>query len=333
MTRRYGSGMKAITLPEFGDEDVLTLADVPDPRAGAGEVVVEVAAAGVNRADLMQRQGFYPPPTGESELVGLEVSGRIAELGDGVDDWQVGDEVCALLAGGGYAERVIVPVGQLLPVPTGVSLVDAAALPEVVCTVWSNVFMVGALKESETLLVHGGSSGIGTMGIQLGKAFGARVATTAGSQEKLDRCRALGADILINYREQDFADEIETATDGHGADVILDGIGAKYLPQNVRALAPHGRLVTIGMLGGATGELDLGALLRKWGTVTATGLRARPRQEKAGIVAAVRRHVWPLIADGRVQPIVHERLPLAQAARAHRILDESSHIGKVLLTI
>ena len=324
--------MKAITLPEFGDEDVMTLADVPDPSPGAGEVVVEVAAAGVNRADLMQRQGVYPPPPGESEIVGLEVSGRIAELGDGVHGWQVGDEVCALLAGGGYAERVIVPAGQLLSVPDGVSLVDAAALPEVVCTVWSNVFMVGALKESETLLVHGGSSGIGTMAIQLGHAFGARVATTAGSPDKLAACRALGADILINYRDQDFADELDHATEGHGADVILDGIGAKYLSQNVRALAPHGRLVTIGMLGGAKGELDLGALLRKWGTVTATGLRARPRDEKAEIVAAVREQVWPLIADGRVRPIVHERLPLGEAARAHRILGESSHIGKVLLT-
>lgn len=325
--------MKAITLPEFGDEDVMTLADVPDPTPRAGEVVLRVAAAGINRADLMQRQGFYPPPPGESELPGLEVSGTVTALGDGVNDWHVGDEVCALLSGGGYAEQVAVPAGQLLPVPKGVSLVDAAALPEVACTVWSNVFMVGHLKESETLLVHGGSSGIGTMAIQLAHAIGARVATTAGSQEKLERCRELGADILINYREQDFVEELRKATDGQGANVILDGIGGSYLPQNIDALAPHGRLVTIGTLGGAKGELNLLKLLQKWGTVTATGLRSRPRTEKAAIVTDVRKNVWPLIDAGRVRPIVHVRLPLADAAQGHRILNESSHIGKVLLTI
>lgn len=325
--------MKAITLPEFGDEDAMILADVSDPTPGTGEVVVRVAAAGINRADLMQRQGHYPPPAGESELPGLEVSGTIIALGDSVSDWNVGDEVCALLAGGGYAEQVAVPTGQLLPVPKGVSLVDAAALPEVTCTVWSNVFMVGQLKESETLLVHGGSSGIGTMAIQLGHAFGARVATTAGSGDKLNRCRELGADVLINYREQDFVEELRNATDGRGADVILDGIGGSYLPQNIDALAPHGRLVTIGTLGGMKGELNLLKLLQKWGTVTATGLRSRPRADKAAIVADVRTNIWPLIEDGRVKPVVHARLPLADAAQAHRILNESSHIGKVLLTI
>ncbi len=324
--------MLAITLPEFGDEDVMTLAEVDDPTPAADEVLVDVLAAGVNRADLMQRQGHYPPPPGESELPGLEVSGRIAKLGADVTGWRVGDEVCALLAGGGYAERVAVPVGQLLPVPAGVDLIDAAALPEVVCTVWSNVFMVGKLQESEVLLVHGGSSGIGTMSIQLGRAFGARVAVTAGSQEKLDRCRELGADILVNYREQEFVQVVRDATDGRGADVILDSIGAKYLADNVRTLAPHGRLAVIGMLGGSKGELDLGALLAKWGTVSAAGLRARPRAEKADIVAQVRTKVWPRIEDGSVRPIVHDRVPLADAARAHRILAESSHIGKVLLT-
>lgn len=325
--------MKAITLPEFGDEDVMTLADVPDPTPRAGEVVLRVAAAGINRADLMQRQGFYPPPPGESELPGLEVSGTVTALGDGVNDWHIGDEACALLSGGGYAEQVAVPAGQLLPVPKGVSLVDAAALPEVACTVWSNVFMVGHLKESEVLLVHGGSSGIGTMAIQLAHAIGARVATTAGSQAKLERCRELGADILINYREQDFVEELRKATDGQGANVILDGIGGSYLPQNIDALAPHGRLVTIGTLGGAKGELNLLKLLQKWGTVTATGLRSRPRTEKAAIVTDVRKNVWPLIDAGRVRPIVHARLPLGDAAQGHRILNESSHIGKVLLTI
>lgn len=325
--------MKAITLPRFGDPDVMTLADVPDPTARAGEVAVRVAAAGVNRADLAQRMGKYPPPPGESEVPGLEISGTISALGDGVDGWQVGDEVCALLAGGGYAEHVAVPVGQLLPVPKGVSLVDAAALPEVACTVWSNVFMVGHLKESETFLVHGGSSGIGTMAIQLAHAFGARVATTAGSKDKLDACRKLGADILIDYHDEDFVEVLDKVTDGHGADVILDGIGGKYLARNVTALADHGRLVTIGMLGGAKGELNLAQLLGKWGSVSATGLRSRPAAEKAGIVAEVRQQVWPLIESGRIRPIVHARLPLAEAAQAHRILDESSHIGKVLLTM
>lgn len=324
--------MKAITLPEFGDPDVMTLADVPDPTPQAGEVVVQVAGAGVNRADLMQRMGKYSPAPGESQLPGLEVSGTITALGANVDGWSVGDEVCALLTGGGYAQQVAVPVGQLLPVPRGVDLVDAAALPEVACTVWSNVFMVGHLAESETFLVHGGSSGIGTMAIQLAHAFGARVATTAGTQEKLDVCQQLGADILINYHEEDFVEVLDKATDGHGADVILDGIGAKYLPRNVTALADHGRLVTIGMLGGAKGELNLGQLLSKWGSVSATGLRSRPAAEKARIVAEVREQVWPLVESGRVRPIVHARLPLGEAAQAHRILDESSHIGKVLLT-
>ena len=324
--------MKAITLPEFGDPDVMTLADVPDPTPQAGEVVVQVAGAGVNRADLMQRMGKYSPAPGESQLPGLEVSGTITALGANVDGWSAGDEVCALLTGGGYAQQVAVPVGQLLPVPRGVDLVDAAALPEVACTVWSNVFMVGHLAESETFLVHGGSSGIGTMAIQLAHAFGARVATTAGTQEKLDVCQQLGADILINYHEEDFVEVLDKATDGHGADVILDGIGAKYLPRNVTALADHGRLVTIGMLGGAKGELNLGQLLSKWGSVSATGLRSRPAAEKARIVAEVREQVWPLVESGRVRPIVHARLPLGEAAQAHRILDESSHIGKVLLT-
>ncbi|MEO8850095.1 MAG: NAD(P)H-quinone oxidoreductase [Allobranchiibius sp.] len=324
--------MKAITLPEFGDPDVMTLAEVPNPVPRSGEVLVQVTAAGVNRADLAQRMGNYPPPPGGSQLPGLEVSGTIATVGEGVDGWQVGDEVCALLAGGGYAEQVAVPVGQLLPVPKGVSLVDAAALPEVACTVWSNVFMVGHLKDSETFLVHGGSSGIGTMAIQLAHAFGARVATTAGSPEKLNRCRELGADILIDYHEEDFVEVLDRATEGHGADVILDGIGGSYLARNVTALAEHGRLVTIGMLGGAKGELNLGQLLRKWGSVSATGLRSRPPADKAAIVADVRAQVWPLIEAGRVRPIVHARLPLSEAAKAHRILDESSHIGKVLLT-
>lgn len=324
--------MKAITIPEPGDADALVLADVPDPVPGPGEVLLDVAAAGVNRADIMQRRGFYPPPAGASEYPGLEVSGTVAALGEGVEGIALGEQVCALLSGGGYAERVVVPMAQLLPVPEGVSLVDAAGLPEVACTVFSNVFMTAGLQPGQTLLVHGGSSGIGTMAIQLAHAMGARVAVTASSQAKLDACRELGADILINYREQDFVEALREATDGHGADVILDVVGAKYLGRNVDALAANGRLVVIGLQGGTKGELDLGALLAKRAAVIATSLRARPAQEKAAIVAAVAENVWPLIDAGTVRPIIQDRLPLADAAQAHRLLEESNHIGKVLLT-
>ena len=325
--------MRAITLPEFGDADSLVPDDVPAPTPGAGEVLIDVVAAGVNRADINQRQGSYPPPPGASELLGLEVSGRIAALGAEVEGWTVGDEVCALLDGGGYAAQAVAPASQLLPVPKVVSLVDAAALPEVVCTVWSNVFLVANIQPGQVLLVHGGSSGIGTMAIQLAKAVGAHVAVTAGSQEKLDFCRELGADHLVNYREEDFVERVRDLTNGHGADVILDNMGAKYLARNVDLLATNGRLVTIGLMGGRKGELDLGTLLAKRGAVIATGLRSRPATEKAAIVAAVREHVWPLIEAGQVRPIVHSRHPLADAADAHREMEASGHIGKILLTI
>ncbi len=321
--------MMAITIPTPGDEDALVLADVDAPRPGPGEVLIDVVAAGVNRADLLQRQGFYDPPPGTSPYPGLEASGRIAELGEGVEEFAVGDEVCALLVGGGYAEQVAVPAGQVLPVPSGVSLVDAGGLPEVVCTVWSNVFMTAQLQPGQTLLVHGGSSGIGTMAIQLARAFDARVAVTAGSAAKLEACRQLGAEILINYREQDFVEEIKAAG---GADVILDVVGAKYLDRNVKALATNGRLVIIGMQGGVKAELNIGALLAKRAAVIATSLRARPAAEKAAIVAAVREYVWPLIEQGRVKPVIQTRLPLADAPEGHRILAGSQHIGKVLLT-
>ena len=324
--------MKAITIPQPGDADALVLADVPDPEPAAGEVRVRVAAAGVNRADVMQRMGHYPPPPGAPEYPGLEVSGTVEALGSGVDGWAVGDQVCALLSGGGYAELVCVPAGQLLPVPHGVSLQDAAALPEVVSTVWSNVFMTANLLPGQTVLVHGGSSGIGTMAIQLAREVGARVVVTAGSAAKLEACRQLGAEILVNYREQDFVEEVRAATGGAGADVILDNMGAKYLARNVEALAPGGRLVVIGLQGGAKAELDLGLLLRKRGAVIATSLRARPADEKAAIVAAVREHVWPLVEDGRVRPVIHSRHTLADAPAAHRELEESGHIGKILLT-
>ncbi|MFE1751772.1 NAD(P)H-quinone oxidoreductase [Streptomyces anandii] len=323
--------MHAITIPEPGGPEALVWDEVPDPVPGEGEVLVEVVASAVNRADILQRQGFYDPPPGASRYPGLECSGRVAALGPGVSGWAVGDEVCALLAGGGYAEKVVVPAGQLLPVPEGVDLRQAAALPEVTCTVWSNVFMVAHLRPAETLLVHGGSSGIGTMAVQLAKALGARVAVTAGTKEKLDYCAELGADILINYREQDFVAEIERATDGAGADVILDNMGAKYLNRNVQALAVNGRLAIIGMQGGAKGELNIGTLLSKRAAVSATSLRARPLGEKAAIVAAVREHVWPLFADGHVRPVVDRELPMSDAAAAHRVVEESGHIGKVLL--
>ena len=324
--------MRAISITEPGDADVLQIGDVEPPTAGAGQVVVDMAAAGVNRADVMQRLGHYPPPKGASPLPGLELSGTIREVGPEVEGWSVGDEVCALVDGGGYAEQVLVPADQLLPVPKGVSLIDAAGLPEVACTVWSNVFMTANLQPSETFLVHGGSSGIGTMAIQLATAAGARVAVTAGSQDKLDVCRELGADILVNYKEQDFVDEVRAATDGHGADVILDLMGAKYLPRNVDLLATSGRLVVIGLMGGRKGELDLGKMLSKRAAVIATSLRSRPPAEKAAIVAAVREHVWPLIEDGAVRPIIQGTHPLDRAADAHRELEASGHIGKILLT-
>lgn len=323
--------MRAISISEPGDADVLTVTEEARPIAGPGQVVIDVAAAGVNRADVMQRLGFYPPPKGASPLPGLEASGTVAEVADGVSGIAVGDEVCALIDGGGYAEAVAVPSTQVLPVPKGVSLTDAAGLPEVVCTVWSNVFMTANLQPGETLLVHGGSSGIGTMAIQLAKALGARVAVTAGSAEKLDACRALGADVAISYKDEDFVERVREETDGRGADVILDNMGAKYLGRNVDALATAGRLVVIGLMGGRKGELDLGKLLSKRGAVIATSLRARPAEEKAAIVAAVREHVWPLVEDGTVRPVIHQTYPLAEAAQAHRDMEASGHIGKLLL--
>jgi putative PIG3 family NAD(P)H quinone oxidoreductase len=321
--------MYAMTIPQPGGPDVLTWAEVPDPVAGEGEVLVEVAATAVNRADLLQRMGFYDPPPGASRYPGLECSGRIVEVGPGTNGWNVGDEVCALLAGGGYAQKVAVPQGQLLPVPKGVDLVAAAALPEVTATIWSNVFMAAHLRPAERLLVHGGSSGIGTMAIQLGKAVGATVAVTAGSAQKLAACRELGADILINYREQDFVEEL--APDG--ADVILDLIGAKYLARNVDTLAVNGRLVVIGMQGGMQAELNLGTLLSKRAAIIATTLRARPPGEKAAIVAAVREHVWPLIEAGAVRPVIDRTLPITEAAEAHRVMEASTHVGKVLMSL
>ncbi|MFV0457186.1 MAG: NAD(P)H-quinone oxidoreductase [Actinomycetales bacterium] len=323
--------MKAVVIREPGGPEVLHLDEVPDPPLGPGDVRIDVTATAVNRADLLQRAGHYPPPPGVPAWPGLECSGQISEVGDEVEQWQVGDQVCALLAGGGYAEQVVVPAGQVLPVPAGVSVADAAALPEVACTVWANVFMAAGLQRGETLLVHGGSSGIGTMAIQLAHALGARVAVTAGTAEKLRRCAELGADIGVNYREQDFVSEVRAATDDHGADVVLDNMGAKYLMANIEVLAVGGRIVIIGLQGGVKAELDISRLQRKRAALMATTLRARPTAEKAAIVAQVREYVWPLVAEGIVRPIIHTRFPLAEAAQAHQLVGDSGHVGKVLL--
>jgi putative PIG3 family NAD(P)H quinone oxidoreductase len=313
--------VRAVIIAEPGGPEVLTWAEVPDAEPGEGEVLVEVVAGGVNRADLMQRQGFYPPPEGASPYPGLECAGRIVDAnGTG---WAVGTEVCALLSGGGYAERVAVPATQLLPVPENVSLRDAAALPEVACTVWSNVVQVGRLKAGETLLVHGGGSGIGTFAIQLGKALGATVATTARAA-KHEALRKLGADRTIDYRTEDFAELVR-------ADVILDIMGAKYLAGNVKALATDGRLTMIGMQGGRTGEIDLGAMMAKRATLATTALRSRPKEQKAKIIAGVREEIWPLIAAGKIRPIVDRDFPMPAAADAHRLVESSDHIGKVVL--
>jgi putative PIG3 family NAD(P)H quinone oxidoreductase len=324
--------MRAVIASEPGGPEVLTVTELPDPEPGPDEVVVDVAATAVNRADTLQRQGKYPPPPGASDVLGLECSGTVAAVGEGVEAWQVGDEVCALLAGGGYAEKVLVRAGQVMPLPQGVDLVTAGALPEVACTVWSNVFMVAGLQPGETLLVHGGAGGIGNLAIQLAKALGARVITTAGSPAKLDLCRELGADVAVSYRDQDFVEEVKAATGGRGADVILDNMGAKYLDRNISALATKGRLVIIGMQGGVKGELNIGKLLAKRGAVIATSLRSRPVEEKAAICAAVAEHVWPLVADGSVRTVVHAKLPLEQAAEAHRLMESGEHVGKIILT-
>jgi putative PIG3 family NAD(P)H quinone oxidoreductase len=326
--------MHAVTISEPGGPEVLGWTEVPDPVCGPGEVIVDVAATAVNRADLLQRQGFYPPPKGASPILGLECSGIVSEVGEGVTGWSVGDEVCALLAGGGYAERVAVPAVQLLPRPAGVELATAAALPEVTCTVWSNVFLLARLGKGESFLVHGGSSGIGTMAIQLAARAGARVFTTAGTPAKLDVCRELGAEGAINYREEDFVERVREATGGRGVDVVLDNMGAKYLARNVDVLADGGRLVIIGMQGGSKAELDINALLRKRGSVHATALRSRPATGpggKAEIVAAVRHDVWPDVERGVVRPVVDRRLPMSRAGEAHRVLEASEHVGKVLL--
>jgi putative PIG3 family NAD(P)H quinone oxidoreductase len=320
--------MHAIVITEPGDPEVLHWQQVPDPVPGPDDVLIEIAATGLNRADLMQRRGLYPPPPGAPDYLGLECSGTVLATGADVTRWRTGDRVCALLAGGGYAEQVAVPQGQVLPIPAGLRLEHAAALPEVACTVYSNVYQLARLQPGELLLVHGGASGIGTLAIQLAKATGARVACTAGSAEKLARCRDLGADIAIDYRTEDFTARLKAEG---GADVILDIIGASYLHRNIDALAANGRLAIIGLQGGRKAEIDLGLMHARRGTLIATGLRSRPVPEKTAIVAGVVADVWPHVASGAIVPVIEAELPMPEAARAHRLLEASGHVGKILL--
>lgn len=327
--------MRAVQISEPGGPEVLRVTEMPDPVPGPGEVLIDVVAAGLNRADVQQRRGHYPPPPGASDIPGLEVSGRIAGFGPDVSrPFSVGEKVVALLSGGGYASKVAVPAGQVIRIPEGVDLVTAAGLPEVAATVYSNLYMTAGLQAGETVLIHGATGGIGAFAIQLAKALGSVVATTAGSPEKVATARGfLGADIAIDYKTQSFPEALREANGGHGADVILDVVGAKYLSANLDALEVHGRLVVIGLQGGARGELDLGVLLSKRAAVIGTTLRARPVEEKTAIMDAVRDVVWPLIAGGSVRPLVARTFPLAEVADAHRYFDSGQHTGKILLTM
>lgn len=327
--------MFAATFHAPGGPEVLGWGPAPDPVPGPHEVLIDVAAAGVNRADLLQRLGRYDPPAGASPILGLECSGTIVTVGDDVRGFAVGDEVCALLSGGGYAERVAAPAAQVLPVPPGVALIDAGGLPETVCTVWSNVAATAGLHAGQLLLVHGGASGIGTMAVQIAHALGARVAVTASSDAKLAAARSLGADVAIDYTREDFVAKVRDATSGAGADVILDVVGGEYLQRNVSALADGGRLVIIGLLGGARAELDIAALMARRAGVIGTQLRTRPATgpgSKAEVVAAVRAQVWPMIASGAVRPVIGARVGLDRAGDAHRMMMAGRTIGKIVLT-
>ncbi|KAG8072821.1 hypothetical protein GUJ93_ZPchr0006g45769 [Zizania palustris] len=325
--------MRAVVIARAGGPEVLEERDVEDlPAPGEGQVLVKVAAAGVNRADTLQRQGLYPVPPGASPFPGLECSGTILALGANVPSrWAVGDQVCALLSGGGYAEKVVVPAGQLLPVPEGVSLTDAAGLTEVACTVWSTVFMTSHLSPGESFLIHGGSSGIGTFAIQIAKHLGIKVFVTAGSEEKLAACKGLGADLCINYKTEDFVARVKEETNGKGVDVILDNIGGLYLQRNLNSLGLDGRLFIIGFQGGTMTEVNLQPMLARRLTIQAAGLRNRSLANKALIVSEVEKNVWPAIAEGKVKPVIYKTFPLSEAAEAHKLMEESSHIGKILL--
>jgi NADPH2:quinone reductase len=325
--------LTAIQIREPGGPEVLTPVEWPYPNAGAGEVVVKVAAAGVNRPDVMQRMGRYPPPPGASEIPGLEIAGTIDSVGPGVDQWKVGDTVCALVAGGGYAEYCVVPAPQCLPVPRGLDLIQAAALPETTFTVWTNVFERGRLAAGESILVHGGASGIGATAIQLARAFGARVFTTAGSDEKCRACEQLGAERAFNYRKEDFVAAVKEATGGAGVDMVLDIVGGDYFQRNLDALAVNGRLVLIGQLGGPKAHINTTPIFRKRLTITGSVLRSRSVEEKGAIAEAVKQHVWPLVESGKFRLPVHATFPLRAAADAHRLMEESGHIGKIVLVV
>ena len=325
--------MKVVEIAQFGPPEVLRLTDRPDPVPAAGEVLIDVEAAGVNRPDIIQRYGKYPPPPGASDIPGLEVAGRIAALGEGVSGFTVGDRVCALVAGGGYAERAAVPQEQVLPIPKGLTAVQAAGIPETFFTVWTNVFQRGKLQRGESILIHGGTSGIGTTAIQLAKAFGARVMTTAGSDGKCAAAKALGAGHAFNYRTDDWVAEAKRATNGRGVDVILDIVGADYIPRNLDLLAVEGRLLQIAFLKTARVEVDFSIMMRKRAWITGSTLRPRTPAEKGVIARELHEHVWPLLEQGVVAPIIHETFPLEQASEAHRLMESSAHIGKIILTI
>lgn len=325
--------MRAIEIAGPGGPDVLMLGDRPAPLVLAGDVLIKVAAAGVNRPDVMQRQGKYPMPPGVTDIPGLEVAGEVTEIGAAVTEWRVGDRVCALVAGGGYAELCSAPAPQCLPIPRGMDLVHASAVPETAFTVWTNVFERGRLAGGESILVHGGSSGIGTMAIQLARAFGARVFATAGSEQKCRACEALGAERAFNYKDVDFVEAVKAATTGRGVDVVLDMVGGDYLQRNIDSLAMDGRLVQIGMLNGPRSQINLNAILRRRLTLTGSTLRPRSVEEKGAIARAVREHVWPLLESGAVRVLVHATFPLARAADAHRLMESSGHIGKIVLTV
>jgi putative PIG3 family NAD(P)H quinone oxidoreductase len=325
--------MRAVMAAEPGGPEVLELTDLPDLSPAPGELLVAVHAAGVNRADVLQRRGLYPPPAGASEVLGLEVSGVVADVGEGVSGWSPGDPVCAVLAGGGYAEQALVPASTALPPPTGLDLVSAAAVPEVFTTAWENLVNRGRLAPGEAVLIHGGGSGVGTAAIQLAKRLGCRVLVTAGSLAKLEECAALGADGGINHRSEDFVERTRALTDGRGVDVVLDIIGADYLAGNIRVLSPGGRLVVIGLMGGAKAELDLGTVMSRRLTVTGSTLRSRSVAEKAVLADGLRKDVWPGFADGTLRPVIDRVLPLAEAAEAHRVMEASEHTGKILLRV
>jgi NADPH2:quinone reductase len=325
--------MIAIEIREPGGPDVLVPVERPRPAIGPDDVLIQVAAAGVNRPDVMQRLGKYPPPPGASDIPGLEVAGTIVEVGAEAREWRIGDRVCALVTGGGYAEYCAAPAPQCLPVPAGVDMASAAAIPETFFTVWTNVFERGRLTAGETILIHGGASGIGTTAIQLGRASGARVFATAGTAEKCAACERLGAERAFNYRDADFVAAAKDATGGRGVDVVLDMVGAEYFARNIAVLALEGRLVEIATQRGATAEVNIQAIMQRRLTITGSTLRVRPVADKAAIAAALRRHVWPMLESGAVRPLVHATFPLRDAASAHRLMESGAHIGKIVLTV